>query len=355
MLWKNSRPSLVSRSPRTASRSPWPRSFWLVAVVGAAAVAALVPLVTLLVSDDAASNLVEETLPLVRSLVHLTTLAAVACLSLATFLPLRSDAAEALTTTARRFSFHGSIAGLAAVLACALLLLWTYFNVLGEGPLEGAGFGDLGEFLNQLASGRALMAQMGLLLAGAVFAFLARTILPLRMALFLTVAAATTMALGGHSASEGGHDVAMFSMAAHIAAASLWVGGLAGLGLLARGSPELLGPAVARFSRLALICAVVVGVSGAANALVRVEDLAALPGSLYGLILLLKVVAFTALIIFGALHRRRLLRLENFTSNPFLQLTAGELVVMGAAYGLATALVSLDPPTTSALASALVS
>ncbi|GAA1346266.1 copper resistance D family protein [Arthrobacter roseus] len=339
-----------SRESAAVSTQHRQHSPWLAVVSLAVLIAAAVPVTVLLVSDDGSTgNLIEWTLPLVRVLVHLTTLATIALLSVAALLPARDDNLEALTLAARRLVVHGSAAAWIAVLACILLLLWTYFNVLGTGPFEGADLSHFGEFLSVLASGRALIAQIGLLLASALLAAVAQSTIPLRMALFLAVAATTTLALGGHSGFQGGHDIAMFSLAAHLAAASLWVGGLTGLGWLAKRTPDLLRPAVARFSRWALIYAVVVGTSGVINALVRVESLPLLFSSLYGLVLLLKVVAFTGLVVFGALHRRRLLRLATFTTKSFLQLAAGELLVMGAAYGFAIALVSLDPPTAAAL------
>lgn len=327
------------------------RWLWLGAVAAAVLVAALVPLAIVLGSDDGATaDVVGWTLPLVRVLVHLTSLAAIALLCVAVLLLPPVDKPDELTFHARRLSRRGSVAALVAVVACVLLLMWTYVDVLGTGLFRAADFGELGAFLNQLASGRALVAQVGLLLVSALLARIARTAVSLRMALFLAVAGTTTLGLGGHSSSEPGHGLAMFSMTAHIAAASLWVGGLAGLGWLALRNGELLRPAVARFSRMALICVVAVGLTGIGSAVVNVERLESLPGSLYGAVLLLKAAALAVLVVFGVLHRRRVLSREPFTPGAFLQLAAGELVVMGAAYGLAVALVGLEPPDIGALA-----
>ena len=336
--------------PRTAHAVGVPSRHFLSAISVAVLVAALIPLALFgLSDDDGTANFVGWTLPLVRVLVHLTSLTAIALLCVGVLLPAGNpqgdDAgSEVLAPLAVRLGRRGSVAALAAVVVCGLFLLWTYFDVLGEGPLQGAGFADFGVFLDQLASGRALIAQIGFLLASAVMAGFARTSTALRMALFLAVAGTTTLALGGHAASESGHGLAMFSMTGHIAAASVWVGGLAGLGWLALYRVEVLHAAVKRFSRVALICAAVVTISGVVSALVRVPDLTALPGSPYGLVLLLKVVALGGLIGFGALHRRRLLAGTTFSCADFGRLAAGELVVMGAAYGLAVALVGLEPP-----------
>ncbi|NJC21440.1 putative copper resistance protein D [Arthrobacter pigmenti] len=328
-------------SVRAQSRGSWP-----IAVAAAALVTVLVPVLILLISDDGGATFIGSTLPFVRALVHLTTLTAVALLCVGVLLPAPSEelSAEELSAEAQRLGRQGCAAAVIAALACVLLLFWTYFDVIGSGPFQGADLSDLGAFLNELASGRALVAQVSLLILGAVFAYLARTAVPLRMALVLVIAGTTTMGLGGHSASESGHGAAMFSMTGHIGAASLWVGGLAGLGWLAHAHPNLLRPTVARFSRLALTCAAVVGVSGVVSAVVRVESLALLPGSLYGAVLLAKTMAFIGLIVFGVLHRRRLLAQDSFTARTFLQLAAGEVLIMGVAYGLAVALVRLDPP-----------
>lgn len=323
-----------------------PSRRFLTAASLAVLLVALIPMVALGMSDDGGTtDLVVWTLPLLRGLVHLTSLTVIALLCVGVLLPT-DDGAEELSPLAVRLGRRGNLAALAAVVVCFLLLLWTYFDVVGAGPLE-AGFGDFGLFLNQLASGRALIAQIGFLLACAVIAGIARTLTALRIALFCAVAGTTTLALGGHAASESGHGLAMFTTTAHIGAASLWVGGLAGLGWLALFATDLLHEAVRRFSRLALICAAVVAVSGVASALVRVPDPGALPSSLYGAVLLAKVLALGVLIGFGVLHRRRLSGRDVFTRADFGKLAAGELVVMGAAYGLAVALVGLEPPTLS--------
>lgn len=325
---------VFSRSGVTA---PAVRRF-LVAVLAAGLLAALIPALLLGLREP---GLV---LPLVRVLMHLASLTAIAFLTAGVLLPRSSEESEQLPPLAVRLGRHGSFAALAAVVVCGVLLLATYFDVLGAGLSQGAVLADFGTFLNELASGRALLAQIGFLLVSAVLARIARTSTTLRMALFLAVAGTTTLALGGHAATEAGHSVAMFSMTGHIAAASLWVGGLAGMAWLAVTGAAGVHAAVTRFSRLALVCAAVVALSGVVSALVRVPDPSVLPASLYGGVLLVKVAVLVVLIGFGVVHRRRLLSGGSFTRLRFVQLAAGELVVMGVAYGLAVALVGLDPP-----------
>ena len=71
------------------------------------------------------------------------------------------------------------------------------------------------------------------------------------------------VALTGHSAGGGAHDLATDSLVGHVLAASLWIGGLvAVLAPRPRAAPtgrSALATAVPRFSRLALVCWLVTG------------------------------------------------------------------------------------------------
>jgi putative copper resistance protein D len=98
----------------------------------------------------------------------------------------------------------------------------------------------------------------------------------------------------GHSSTGGAHDVASDSLVLHVLAASLWVGGLVAVLLLAaaRGPDRLgaLATAVPRYSRLALVCWLVIAATGVINALVRIP-IDALIGSTYGTLVLVKAGA----------------------------------------------------------------
>ena len=106
------------------------------------------------------------------------------------------------------------------------------------------------------------------------------------------------MALTGHSAAGGAHDLATDSLVVHVLAASIWVGGLVAVLATAAGrGPDrtaALSTAVPRFSRLALVCWLALAVTGVLNALVRIPpDL--LLGSGYGALVLAKAGALLAL------------------------------------------------------------
>ncbi|SFB26224.1 putative copper resistance protein D [Amycolatopsis marina] len=161
----------------------------------------------------------------------------------------------------------------------------------------------------------------------------------------LAVAGLIPVAVTGHSASGGSHDLATNSLLFHLIGAALWVGGL--LALLAlgwrRGSHLTL--AARRFSRLALVCWIVMAVSGVINALVRVTPQHLLTTD-YGLLVLGKIVCLVVLGVFGHQQRKRGVRdlVDGAGGGQLLRLAAVETLVMFVTIGLAAALARTPPP-----------
>ena len=158
------------------------------------------------------------------------------------------------------------------------------------------------------------------------------------------------VALTGHSSAGGAHDIATDSLVLHVLAASLWVGGLVAVLVLAasraadRGAA--LATAVPRFSRLALVCWLVLAVTGVVNALVRIP-LTDLFGSTYGALVLAKVAALLALGALGAAHRRFSVEAASRGEpRTLLRLGGVEVLLMLATIGLAVALGRSAPPDT---------
>ncbi|GLY67120.1 copper resistance protein D [Amycolatopsis taiwanensis] len=162
---------------------------------------------------------------------------------------------------------------------------------------------------------------------------------------FVAVAGLVPVAVTGHSASGGAHDLATNSLLYHLVAAALWVGGL--LALLAHGwrRGDHFALAATRFSKLALACWLVMAASGVINALVRIS-----PGDLlttdYGLLVLAKIVALLMLGVFG--HQQRSRGVRALTDGPgggqLLRLGAVEMLIMFVTIGIATALSRTPPP-----------
>jgi putative copper resistance protein D len=156
----------------------------------------------------------------------------------------------------------------------------------------------------------------------------------------------------GHSSTGGAHDVASDSLVLHVLAASVWVGGLVAVLLLAaaRGPDRLaaLATALPRYSRLALVCWLVVAATGVVNALVRIP-LGALVGSTYGTLVLVKAGSLFGLGLLGALHRRSSISAAaRGEPSALLRLGGVEVLLMLATIGIAVALGRTAPPDTGA-------
>jgi putative copper resistance protein D len=160
------------------------------------------------------------------------------------------------------------------------------------------------------------------------------------------------VAVTGHSASGGAHDIATDSLLLHVLASTLWVGGLVAVITLAaaRGADRAaaLATAVPRFSRLALVCWSVLAVTGVVNALTRVPP-SAVFGSEYGLLVLAKTAALVVLGVLGAAHRRGSVgAAARGEPRALLRLGGVEVLLMLATIGLAVALGRTAPPDTGA-------
>lgn len=129
------------------------------------------------------------------------------------------------------------------------------------------------------------------------------------------VVLAVGAALSGHAAAVPDLTaVAVASDAAHVVAAGGWLGTLlalavVGLPVTLREPPDARGPAAAAlvraFSPVALACAGVVAVTGAAAAWWHLGAVDALWNSAYGRVLLLKLGAVTLVVATGAYNWRR--------------------------------------------------
>lgn len=147
----------------------------------------------------------------------------------------------------------------------------------------------------------------------------------------------------GHGAESEGHLLATTTLVVHVVAATLWVGGLLGIGLHLRGDPAALRAAVPVFSVLAAGCLALVAASGLASAAGRLGTSGW--ASAYGALVLVKAGVLVVLAGLGLAHRRRTLPLlAAGRPGALLRLAAGEVLVMGAAFGLGVALTRTPGP-----------
>jgi copper transport protein len=140
----------------------------------------------------------------------------------------------------------------------------------------------------------------------------------------------------------------------HAMGVGVWIGGLAALLVGIRGAPgEASARAVRRFSTVAGVAIVVVGVTGLIRAGVEVASLEALTASLFGRLVLVKIGLLTTLAALGALNRYRNLPRAPDTLRGLRRVGSAELGVAVVTLVVAGALVNTVPPASAASATAL--
>lgn len=280
-------------------------------------------------------------IPIASLLVNLGASATVGCLVLAVFALTPGEKAYD-----RAVDVAAAGAGVWTVASGAMgFLLFQSLHI--EAPTLDDAYGQqFGTFLTVVPSGRAWLTVT--LVAAAVTA----VCFAVRHATMLAITAGGSMltlllvAQQGHAGATADHNIAVSSMWLHMVFAALWVGGLLAIVLVRRLlEPERVRVVLARYSSIALVCFVVVAVSGYLSAAIRVGELAQLTTP-YGLIVLGKVAALLALGAFGAVQRRWIIgRMRDGTSAWwFRMLVLGEIAFMGVASGLAAGLGRTAPP-----------
>jgi putative copper export protein len=206
--------------------------------------------------------------------------------------------------------------------------------------------------LGESTDATAMLAQAALAAGVAWAAALARTPTGSALALGLAVAAFLPLTLIGHAAT-GNRLLGTLTLAVHVVAAALWVGGLAALAWAALRGRVPLATAVPRYSALAGVCVVALTVSGVLNAVERMHGFTGWFTSAYGLILVAKIVLLLVLVAFGWLHRQHTVeRLRTWrrrrnvpaAAPVFVALAAVELAIMAATVALAVGLARTPPP-----------
>jgi len=158
----------------------------------------------------------------------------------------------------------------------------------------------------------------------------------------LLAAGIVTMAglsFAGHPAAEGGVLLALVDLVHQIGAAA-WLGTLVGLFLLVRRARPAVGAALRRHSRIAVVAAPVVVLTGLANSPVMLGDARELVASGYGDALLAKAFLFCVAVGIGAVNYF-LIRRESI--GRALPLIGGELLVGALAVLAAASLVTGQP------------
>ncbi|MEP6631053.1 MAG: cytochrome c oxidase assembly protein [Lapillicoccus sp.] len=228
--------------------------------------------------------------------------------------------------------------------------------VLGFADAAGTPLGDP-QLWSQLATFVWSLETLRVALISALVAAAATTVAAVSLsrrgiatAAVLSVAALLPLALAGHAAGSTDHETAVNTLAVHVVAASVWVGGLLALVVLRPALAAALPAVLRRYSSLALWCFVAVAVSGVVSAVVRLGGSEALGrlATAYGALVVVKSTCLVALGVMGWQQRRlvvaRLSAEPLATTRLFVRFATVELLVMGVAVGFATALARTAPP-----------
>ena len=234
-----------------------------------------------------------------------------------------------------------SIASLVWMFSNLTFIILTLANILNASISDVLEPNVLRSFLFQIALGQYLFAQLLLSILISMILPRFRTIGTGTFLLLATLVAIVIPVFQSHSASSGSHSMAIGSLAIHVIALSLWVGGVFAIAFL---TPAARASAVPRFSVLALWAAIAVVLSGSINAFIRLNFKDAWNSS-YSYLVIVKVLLTAGLIVIGYLHRRNLKKLTEIKGFKFIQLILAEVVIMIATLAIGSLLSSSQPPT----------
>ena len=233
-----------------------------------------------------------------------------------------------------------AIASLIWMLSNLSFIVLTLANILNSSVSEVLQPNILRSFLLQIPLGQYLFTQLLLSILISIIIPRFNSIGTGTCLLLATLLAIVIPVFQSHSASGGSHLMAVGSLAIHVIALALWVGGVFALAFL---TPENRAAAVPRFSVMALWAAIAVVVSGSVNAYIRLNFKEAW-GSSYTYLVIAKVFFTAGLIVIGYLHRRNLKKLSELKGFKFLQLILAEIVIMVLTLVIGSRLASSQPP-----------
>ena len=233
-----------------------------------------------------------------------------------------------------------AIASLIWMLSNLSFIVLTLANILNSSVSEVLQPNIWRSFLLQIPLGQYLFTQLLLSISISIIIPRFNSIGTGTFLLLATLLAIVIPVFQSHSASGGSHLMAVGSLAMHVIALALWVGGVFALAFL---TPENRAAAVPRFSVMALWAAIAVVISGSVNAYIRLNFKEAW-GSSYTYLVMAKVFLTAGLIVIAYLHRRNMKKLSELKGSKFLQLILAEIVIMVFTLVIGSRLASSQPP-----------
>ena len=133
--------------------------------------------------------------------------------------------------------------------------------------------------------------------------------------IFITWIGGLAPYLESHGSGAGNHMLAIGLVIVHVAAISLWFGGVIALFLMSKSDREI---ARKRFTPLALWCVSAIALTGVVNAFIRIESFANIRSD-YGLLVILKTLILIFVLTLVAQGRKKLGE-QNFTKQLIQEL-----------------------------------
>ncbi len=156
--------------------------------------------------------------------------------------------------------------------------------------------------------------------------------------------------LAGHALDRGRPWIEIVVDVLHVAAASLWLGGLVALALALRTRDDR-GSIVRRFSNLAVVSVLLLAATGVIRALSELRSVSQLWTTGYGEVLIVKTGLLAALVAIGWVNRYRLI--PRLALQGLRRSVAAELVLFAALAGAVALLTDLRPGRDRATAAAV--
>lgn len=229
---------------------------------------------------------------------------------------------------------------------CALVTIVFQAAELNPGGVPTLGM--IAGYVDSVGTGQGLLFSAACALAAAGIGLMAVRFgekVPAELRIIVALFGLLPIPVTGHAVDSVWHDPIMISMELHVLGAAVWTGGLIATVVFVAPRTELLAVALPRFSRLATVALLLVGLSGLVSGLgtMALTPGVELPGAIvtseYGLLVVVKV-ALTALLVPLAAHIRwRLLPgVAAGRATSVAGWATAEVAVMGLAYGVAVAI-----------------
>jgi putative copper resistance protein D len=235
---------------------------------------------------------------------------------------------------------------IAGVLASLWLLSAFVGVILKVAQILGTNFAGafdgitINSYLTQTELGKSMLVQLiGLAIVSIAIPLFKRS-LPLVIITGIALLALIAPIFQSHAAASGSHALAVGSLATHVIALTLWVGGLFGIIAIPR---EDRVPALYRFSQLALWAAIAVVSSGLATSWTRLNEKAAW-GTQYSYVVIAKVLLTIALLAMGYANRKSLESRDELRLQELTRLVGVEAMVMASVVLMGSWLSQIQPP-----------